>query len=54
MLTQLNTLIHTAAYLWVRWQRKGFKPNQASFVTVLKHFGPKKIREHILFRTFNT
>ncbi len=37
MLTPLNPIIHTVAYLWKRWLRKGFKANQARFSTVLKH-----------------
>jgi len=37
MLTPFSSLFHTAAYLWKRWQRKGFRPNQAKFSTILKH-----------------
>lgn len=37
MLTPFNTLIHTVAYLWKRWLRKGFRPNQTRFKAVLKH-----------------
>jgi len=37
MFTPINTIVHTVAYLWKRWQRKGFRSNQTKVSTVLKH-----------------
>ena len=37
MFIPLNTLIHTAAYLWQRWQRKGIKPKQARLSSIIRH-----------------
>ena len=37
MLTPLSTIIHTAAYLWQRWQRKGLRSKQARLSTILRH-----------------